>query len=232
MRRSEAVASKSGLSDAKQKRADAKRNLAYHALSTLAKHGYARVSLRDIAESSGLSTGVIHYYFEDKVELISYSVQLYKEDFVEQVNKLVAKADTPRGVLNAFITSAAASIESDSQAMSHRLFYDIRSQAMFDAKFQATMSSIEAALVDMSGQFITRLRQMGVKTIDVSPTELYIIGDGILRFYLQRKFNGDQTASTHFRKSLMKVFESVIHIERQTTKPARSRASRTLKPSV
>lgn len=214
MRRSEAVTSRSGLSDAKQKRADAKRNLAYHALSTLAKHGYARISLRDIAESSGLSTGVIHYYFEDKVELISYCVQLYKEEFVEQVNKLVAKADTPRGVLNAFITSAAASIEADDRAMSHRLFYDIRSQAMFDVRFQATMSSIEAALIDMSGKFITRLRQTGVKTIDVNPTELYIIGDGIFRFYLHRKFDGDPAAVTQFRKSLMKVFVSVIHIKR------------------
>lgn len=214
MRRSQLVVSKSGLSDAKQKRADAKRNLAHHAVTALAKHGYAQVSLRDIAENSGLSVGVIHYYFEDKVELISYCVQLYKEEFVSRINSLVTRANTPRGVLKAFVAGAAAAIESDDQAMSHRLFYDIRSQAMFDARFQTTLNTIEAALVGMSQKLITRLKQTGVKTIDVNPTELYIIGDAIFRFYLHRKCDGDQTAIADFRKTLTKIFETVIHIER------------------
>lgn len=211
MRRSATVATESSLSRAKQKRADARRNLAHQAVSTLARRGYAQTSLRDIAEDSGLSVGVIHYYFEDKVELITYCVRLYKEEFIDQVDKLVTKASTPGSILKAFINYGAAAIESDDMALSHRLYYDIRSQAMFDERFQKTISDIEAALAGMSEKIVARLRETGIKSIDLSPTELYIIGDGFLRYYLQRKFEGDKAAATHFRKSLLKTFETVIH---------------------
>ena len=61
------------------KRADKRRELAEHAISMFGNLGYARTTLRDIASQSGVSLGILHYYFEDKVDLISYCVKLYKE---------------------------------------------------------------------------------------------------------------------------------------------------------
>ena len=48
------------------------------ALQTLAALGYARTSLREIAQNSEFSHGVLHYYFRDKVDLITYCVRQYK----------------------------------------------------------------------------------------------------------------------------------------------------------
>ena len=53
--------------------------LADAALQTLGELGYARTSLREIAQNSEFSHGVVHYYFRDKVELITYCVRHYKE---------------------------------------------------------------------------------------------------------------------------------------------------------
>ena len=49
-----------------------RRALADSALRTLGELGYARASLREIANNSEFSHGVVHYYFHDKLELIVY----------------------------------------------------------------------------------------------------------------------------------------------------------------
>ena len=48
------------------------------ALQTLGELGYAKTSLREIAQNSAFSHGVLHYYFQDKVDLILCSVRQYK----------------------------------------------------------------------------------------------------------------------------------------------------------
>lgn len=50
--------------------AERRAQLAASALQTLSELGYARTSLRDIAQNSEFSHGVLHYYFSDKVDLI------------------------------------------------------------------------------------------------------------------------------------------------------------------
>ena len=52
--------------------------LADAALQTLAELGYARTSVREIAQNSAFTHGVLHYYFNDKVDLILCSVRQYK----------------------------------------------------------------------------------------------------------------------------------------------------------
>src|ERR1700750_1707183 len=44
--------------------------LAEAALQTLSELGYARTSVREIAQNSAFTHGVLHYYFRDKVDLI------------------------------------------------------------------------------------------------------------------------------------------------------------------
>ena len=54
------------------KRSRRKDELALAAIDALKQLGYARTSLRDIAEISGVSVGMLHYYFEDKTDLITF----------------------------------------------------------------------------------------------------------------------------------------------------------------
>ena len=49
--------------------------LAEAALQTLSELGYARTSLREIAQNSVFSHGVLHYYFKDKADLITCCVR-------------------------------------------------------------------------------------------------------------------------------------------------------------
>src|SRR5260221_10692477 len=74
--------------------AERRAQLAASALQTLSELGYARTSLRDIAQNSEFSHGVLHYYFSDKVDLIMQCVKQYKAECVKRYDEIVATART------------------------------------------------------------------------------------------------------------------------------------------
>src|SRR6187431_2951173 len=82
---------------------DERRNqLAESALVTLGELGYAKSSLREIANNSEFTHGVVHYYFHDKFELIVYCVKYYKSQCVRRYDGVVADATTPEELLDGF----------------------------------------------------------------------------------------------------------------------------------
>ena len=110
---------------------DERRNqLAESALQTLGELGYARASLREIANNSEFSHGVVHYYFADKFELIIYCVRYYKARCVTRYDAVVADSTTARGLLDAFAAKLVETLRDE--APMHRLWYDLRTQSMFE----------------------------------------------------------------------------------------------------
>src|SRR3954449_11638652 len=79
-----------------------RRELADAALQTLGELGYARTSLREIAQNSPYSHGVVHYYFADKVELITYCVRQYKASGVTRYDAIVSSSTSFDGLASAF----------------------------------------------------------------------------------------------------------------------------------
>ena len=138
-----------------EQRGQAKLELAGHAIVALSELGYARTSMRDIAAQSGRSIGALNYYFEDKSDLITFCVRLYKENFVSQIDEIINSAGTGDVLINAFIEGLVDAVSGDAQT--HRLWYDIRSQALFDESFHAISNEIEQALIDMVGRLIAQL---------------------------------------------------------------------------
>ena len=76
--------------------------LAISALATLGELGYAKTSLREIAQNSEFSHGVVHYYFADKFELITHCVRYYKAQCVTRYDGLVAESTTADELLTRF----------------------------------------------------------------------------------------------------------------------------------
>ncbi|MCL2687241.1 MAG: TetR/AcrR family transcriptional regulator [Methanobrevibacter sp.] len=52
------------------------------------KHGFNHVSIKQLKEETGLSTGSIYYYFEDKNEILEYMVNKY---FMNMFKKFIKK---------------------------------------------------------------------------------------------------------------------------------------------
>jgi AcrR family transcriptional regulator len=166
--------------------------LAEAAIVTLAELGYARTSLREIAQNSEFSHGVLHYYFADKVDLITCCVRLYKSRCVTRYDGIVAEAVSYPVLLEGFLSALGATMRDESHL--HRLWYDLRSQALYEPAFRADVAEIEASLEAMIWRVMTRFAALSGKPATMPPALAYAIFDGLFQQYLLKNLSGDAAA--------------------------------------
>ncbi|MFT4795197.1 MAG: AcrR family transcriptional regulator [Paracoccaceae bacterium] len=155
------------------KRQEKKDAIAFSAIKALSALGYANTTLRDIAADTDLSLGMLHYYFDDKAQLVIYCVSLYKQRFVAEIDATIDAADTPDALITAFANGLAGAVVEDWDH--HRLWYDIRAQAMFSEDFRPIVAEIEAALIAVLARAAGRLDCVSDVTIG------YAALDGVFR---------------------------------------------------
>jgi AcrR family transcriptional regulator len=172
---------------------DERRNeLAESALLTLGELGYSRTSLRDIASNSPFSHGVLHYYFEDKLELVSYSITYYKLRCVHRYDEVIERSTTAQELLDRFAAKLAETIADE--APMHRLWYDLRVESMFDERLRATVLDIDSALQDMVWRIITRYSELADREIAMDPASAYGVLDGLFQAALLGHISDDASA--------------------------------------
>lgn len=182
------------------KRDEKKRKIAESAIEALKELGYANTSLRDISAKSDLSLGMLHYYFEDRSELIIYCVQRYKKEFVRKIVQALQKADGRDQVIDAFARALTASIIDDENT--HRLWYDIRTQAMFDETFRPVVDEIEAMLMDIVRRAFERAGHDIPPMIEMQ----YALLDGAFRYFMQAQLG----AKPRSADELNEIFSSLL----------------------
>ena len=121
--------------------AERRAELAEAALQTLSELGYARTSVREIAQNSAFTRGVLHYYFADKVDLILCSVRQYKARCVTRYDEVTAAAQTCEELVEGFLVVLGETLRQEAHL--HRLWYDIRAQAMFETAFQPDVAEMD-----------------------------------------------------------------------------------------
>ncbi|MCE3554400.1 TetR/AcrR family transcriptional regulator [Pseudonocardia sp. RS11V-5] len=176
---------------------DRRRELADAALLTLAELGYARTSLRTIADNTEHSHGLLHYYFADKSDLITYCVQRYKDACVQRYEGLVAEASTPAELATACGNGLAATL-ADAPLL-HRLWYDVRSQSLFEEAFRDDVAEIDGRLQDMIWRLVRAYADLTGTEPTCSPSAAYAMFDGLFQHALQRHLAGSGTALDELR---------------------------------
>jgi AcrR family transcriptional regulator len=182
--------------------------LAAAALQTLAERGYANTSLRDIAQNSEFSHGVLHYYFADKFELIMYCVRQYKAECVTRYDSIVATAVGPEQLRRGFGAAMAATMAED--ATLHRLWYDLRNQSLFDEKFRADVDDIDHSLERMIWRIVSTFGELSGASPAVSPALAYALLDGVFQHALLRHLGGDGTAAAGLERDIVAVLPTLL----------------------
>ena len=174
-------------------RYDERRNeLAESALVTLGELGYARTSLRDIASNSPFSHGVLHYYFADKLELVTYSISYYKLRCVTRYDEVVEQSTTAQELIDGFAAKLVESIVDE--APMHRLWYDLRVESMFDERLRETVLGLDGALQDMIWRIVTRYSELADREIAMDPAAAYNVLDGLFQAALLGHVTGSAVA--------------------------------------
>ncbi|MCW2609381.1 MAG: regulatory protein TetR [Cryptosporangiaceae bacterium] len=176
--------------------------------------GYARTSLREIAQNSGFSHGVLHYYFTDKVDLITYCVRQYKAHCVLRYDQIVATAETADTLAQGFADGLAETLRED--ALMHRLWYDLRSQALFEESFREDVLAIDASLERMIWRIVCRFAELGDAPLTLGSSATYAMFDGLFQQALLRYLAGSDSALTDLRADLVRVLTRVVCVPAPT----------------
>ena len=182
--------------------------LAEATLETLAELGYARTSLREIANNSQFSHGVLHYYFHDKFDLICCAVRHYKATCATRYDAIVAEATTAEGLLNDFCAKLAETLVAE--ARMHRLWYDLRSQALFEDAIRQDVVEIEESLENMIWRVGSRYAELSGKALTVSKKSLYAVFDGLFQKCLLMHMSGNKKASVQLAEEVRRVLPRVF----------------------
>jgi AcrR family transcriptional regulator len=194
--------------------AERQRQLADAALQTLSERGYARTSLREIAQNSGFSHGVLHYYFTDKVDLITYCVRQYKAHCVLRYDQIVTGARSADALAQDFADGLAATLDED--ALMHRLWYDLRSQALFEESFRADVLAIDESLERMIWRIVARYAELTDTPLTLASSATYAMFDGLFQQALLRHLSGSDDALTDLRADVVRVLSRVVCVPATT----------------
>ncbi|PQZ57457.1 MULTISPECIES: TetR/AcrR family transcriptional regulator [unclassified Microbacterium] len=185
-----------------------RRELADAALTAIAERGFARTGLRDVAAHTELSHGLLHYYFEDKDDLIGQAIWQYKSECARRYDPIVESSQTGSELAERFGAEMAATLRDEADM--HRLWYDLRNQALFDAGFRDTIIAIDALLSDMVWAVVERFSALEGRTPVVDPSSAYALFDGIFLNALIAYLRGDLEAVEHLRAASIRLLLSAV----------------------
>lgn len=182
--------------------------LAESALVTLGERGYANTSLRDIAANSPFSHGVVHYYFRDKTELITYCVRYYKARCVHRYDGVVSDSTTAEELVSGFADKLVETVVDE--APMHRLWYDLRTQAMFDPALREAVLAIDGTLEEMIWRILSRYAELRGAALTTTSGVAYAMLDGLFERTLLRHLAGEDGALDELRETALRVPATLV----------------------
>lgn len=175
---------------------------------TLGELGYARTSLREIANNSDFSHGVVHYYFEDKHDLIVFCVRELKSLCIRRYDGVIAESRTPDELLSGFAEQLTATLKTE--ATMHRLWYDVRTQGMFEARLKDVAMEIDGWLQTMVWRIVSRYAELAGAEVVVPPSVAYGILDGLFQQALIAVTRGRHEALDELRVTVHTLMPTLV----------------------
>ena len=83
------------------------------AYKMVGQKGYYNFTIRDIAREAGLSTGLVHYYFKDKEDLLLNLLKEINRNMTIILNRAISVIDNPKDKLETFMDQAFDLVHSE-----------------------------------------------------------------------------------------------------------------------
>jgi len=151
---------------------------------------------------------VLHYYFTDKVDLITHCVRQYKAQCVHRYDQIVATADSPEVLATGFLAKLRETLVDD--ALMHRLWYDLRNQSLFEESFRADVLEIDRRREEMIDHVVARYAELASVPAGVPRAVAYALFDGLFQQALLRHLAGDEEAAAELERAVPAVLARVV----------------------
>lgn len=185
-----------------------RRELAAAALTAIAARGFANTGMREIAAHTSLSLGSLHYYFDGKDDLIGQAIWQYKSECARRYDTIVETSQSGEELAERFGREMASTLRDEADM--HRLWYDLRNQALFQTGFRNTVVAIDALLSDMVWTVIVRYGELENRVPSIDPVSAYALFDGIFLNTLIAFLRGDLDAPERVRAASVHLLQNAF----------------------
>ena len=134
----------------------------------------------------------MHYYFRDKIELIVYCVRYYKARACTGTTRWCPTRPPAEELLDAFAAKLRETLQDE--APMHRLWYDLRTQSMFEESLREAVTMIDQTLEEMIWRVVSRYAELIGRGPSRDPAAAYGMLDGVFQQALLALGTGSETA--------------------------------------
>ncbi len=149
----------------------------------LCKHGYAELTMQDIAAESDKSKGTLHYHFDGKQDLLESFLEFLLDDFEERTETIAG--ETPSEQLHEFLDQLLTPSDEDSSEEFRTAVLEIKAQSPYNEAYRERLGEFDRVLRDRIAGLVADGREAGEFRADVDPDE---VAD-----FLVTLFHGAQT---------------------------------------
>ncbi|MEF8779623.1 MAG: TetR/AcrR family transcriptional regulator [Haloferacaceae archaeon] len=140
----------------------------------LCAHGYASLTMQDIADECGKSTSLLHYHFDTKEELLVSFIEYILDDFEETV--VASDADDPARRLVELVAWFVLIPEDQDRQSFHSALLELRSQAPFDERYREQLIKSDDLLRETFADVLADGVEMDVfEPVDVDRTAALLV---------------------------------------------------------
>lgn len=138
----------------------------YRALCT---HGYAELTMQDIAAESDKSKGTLHYHFEGKQDLLESFLEFLLDRFEERTRTI--PGDTPAERLHEFLEELLTPADEESAEEFRTAILEIKAQAPYNEVYQKKLGAFDRALRERIATLVADGIEAGEFRADIDPDE-------------------------------------------------------------
>jgi AcrR family transcriptional regulator len=138
----------------------------------LCVHGYADLTMQDIADESEKSKAALHYHYGGKQDLLESFLDHVAERFLSRLRDADAAAGpNPDERLGAVVDAAFSPPESDELESTQRALVELKAQAPHQPPFRERIQETDAAFRELLVDIVTAGVETGDFQSDVDPGE-------------------------------------------------------------
>ncbi|MFB6183720.1 MAG: TetR/AcrR family transcriptional regulator [Haloarculaceae archaeon] len=139
----------------------------------LCEHGYADLTTKAIADESGTSTALLHYYFDTKEDLLVAFLEFLLERLQETVDVEAARDDPPKQLA---ILVEKLLFGPDDYKDFQTAMLELRSQAPFNAAYREQLRKNDREVTKLVADIVDRGIEAGVfRDVDPDRTARYLV---------------------------------------------------------
>jgi len=137
----------------------------------LARKGYSRLTMRDIAAEAGISVGTLYLYFKDKDEMVRALSETAKAETDAGVAGQLP-AGGPMEVLGSILQALLRGLDDPERAESFRVDVQLWAEALHHARLRTLLLANQAGRIEQLSALVTEARKRGELPAEVGSGEL------------------------------------------------------------